>query len=187
MTIGEVIGVHIDEAYVREGRFDTAGEEPKPLVVSEDELEAAAAALDPAVQHGIERAIENVEAVQVGWRAGREQSTQLGANRIVLRVAPVARAAIYVPGGRAPYPSTVVMGVVPARLAGVAQIAVCAPPRRDCDLDPVILAACRLTGAHVVYRMGGAHAIAALAYGRDGQTLAAGTIGGVELWDVGRR
>jgi histidinol dehydrogenase len=59
------------------------------------------------------------------------------------------------------------MGVVPARLAGVEHIAVCAPPRKDGDLDPVVLAACRLAGAHVVYRMGGAQAIAALAYGTE--------------------
>jgi histidinol dehydrogenase len=72
---------------------------------------------------------------------------------------------VYVPGGRAPYPSTVVMGVVPARLAGVGHIAVCAPPGRDGDVDPVVLAACHITGATAVYRMGGAQAIAALAYG----------------------
>ena len=57
------------------------------------------------------------------------------------------------------------MGAVPARLAGVEQIAVCSPPRLDGDLDPVVLAACRLAGVDTVYRMGGAHAIAALAYG----------------------
>ncbi len=91
--------------------------------------------------------------------------TELGENRVVHRHAPVERAAVYVPGGRAPYPSTVVMGTVPARLAGVGHIAVCSPPRRDGDLDPVVLAACRLAGVDAVYRMGGAHAIAALAYG----------------------
>jgi histidinol dehydrogenase len=148
-------------------RFDTPGTPPRPILVGDDELEAAAASLDDSVRHGIERAIENVEAVMVGWRTGAEQSVALGASRIVLRHAPVARAAVYVPGGRAPYPSTVVMGVVPARLAGVEHIAVCAPPRRDGDLDPVVMAACRLTGTSAVYRMGGAHAIAALAYGTD--------------------
>jgi histidinol dehydrogenase len=74
---------------------------------------------------------------------------------------------VYVPGGRAPYPSTVVMGVVPALVAGVAEVVVCAPPRGDGDVDPVILAACRLAGATELYRMGGAQAIAALAYGTD--------------------
>ena len=154
--------------------LDTGGREPRALAVSDDELEAAVAALDPAVRHGIERAIENVEAVAatpdpggvggVGG-VGGAQVTQLGDNRVTHRRAAVERAAIYVPGGRAPYPSTVVMGAVPARLAGVGRIAVCSPPREDGDLDPVVLAACRLAGVHAVYRMGGAHAIAALAYG----------------------
>jgi len=151
--------------YIR--RFDTGGEQPRPLRVERDELEAAAASMDQAVRHGIERAIENLETVMVGWRAGLGESVQVGENRVVLRHVPIARAAVYVPGGRAPYPSTVVMGVVPARLAGVEHIAVCAPPTRDGDVDPVVLAACHLTGVSVVYRMGGAHAIAALAYGTD--------------------
>jgi histidinol dehydrogenase len=145
--------------------LDTAGAEPKPLRVSADELDDAARALDPAVRHGLERAIANVEAV-ASARAHREQtSVDLGTHVVRLGTAPVARAAVYVPGGRAPYPSTVVMGVVPARVAGVREIAVCAPPGADGDVDPVILGACRLAGASRVYRMGGAQAIAALAYG----------------------
>jgi histidinol dehydrogenase len=149
--------------YIR--RFDTGGAEPKPIRIDGDELEAAAAALDPQVSHALERAIENLESVMVGWRAGLGESVQLGENRVVRRHAPVSRAAVYVPAGRAPYPSTVVMGVVPARLAGVEHIAVCAPPGSEGDVNPVVLAACHMTGASVVYRMGGAQAIAALAYG----------------------
>jgi histidinol dehydrogenase len=148
--------------------FDTGGREPQALAVSDHELEAAVAALDPAVRHGIERAIENVEAVAATRDPGGvsgAQVTELGGNRVIHRHAAVGRAAIYVPGGRAPYPSTVVMGAVPARLAGVGHISVCSPPRADGDLDPVVLAACRLAGVHSAYRMGGAHAIAALAYG----------------------
>jgi histidinol dehydrogenase len=148
-------------------RFDTAGGEPRATVVGPDELEAAAAALDPAVRHGIERAIENLEAVLVASRPATPAAVDLGGHRVLLRRVPVARAAVYVPGGRAPYPSTVVMGVVPARLAGVEHIVVCSPPGRDGDLDPVILAACRLTGASAVYRVGGAQAISALAYGTE--------------------
>ena len=79
-----------------------------------------------------------------------------------LREVPVRRAAIYVPGGRAPYPSTVVMGVVTARAAGVEEVVVCAP-----GAHPVILAACALCEADAVFRMGGAHAVAALAYGTE--------------------
>jgi histidinol dehydrogenase len=169
--VGEIIAevrAHGDTAlidYTR--RFDTAGNEPRPLVVDQVDLEAAANLLDPLVRHGIERAIENLEAVLVASNNRKDIPVDLGSHRIVQRHAPVARAAVYVPGGRAPYPSTVVMGVVPARLAGVEHIAVCAPPQPHGDIDPVILAAAALTGASSVYRMGGAHAIAALAYGTE--------------------
>ena len=145
--------------------LDTGGREPQALLVSDAELDDALARLDPAIRHGIDRAIENVAAVAGAACPDRRRLTELGENRVVHRHAPVERAAVYVPGGRAPYPSTVVMGAVPARLAGVGHIAVCSPPRGDGDLDPVVLAACRLAGVDAVYRMGGAHAIAALAYG----------------------
>ncbi|MGH2885239.1 MAG: histidinol dehydrogenase, partial [Solirubrobacteraceae bacterium] len=131
--------------------LDTGGREPQALLVSEAELDAATMRLDPEVRHGIERAIENVEAVARGDTPGPPRTTELGGNRIIRRHAPVQRAAIYVPGGRAPYPSTVVMGAVPARLAGVEHISVCSPPRVDGDLDPVVLAACRLAGVNAVY------------------------------------
>ena len=80
---------------------------------------------------------------------------------------PVRRAAVYVPGGRAPYPSTVVMGAITARVAGVPEIAVCAPPGPEGAPHPVILAACVLCEVTEVYRMGGAQAIAALAFGTE--------------------
>jgi histidinol dehydrogenase len=86
---------------------------------------------------------------------------------VVLRDVPVGSAAVYVPGGRAPYPSTVAMGVVTARAAGVVDVAVCAPPGPDGQIDGAILAACRLCGVQRVYRMGGAQAVAALAYGTE--------------------
>ncbi len=145
--------------------LDTGGREPQALLVSDAELDDALARLDPSIRHGIDRAIENVAAVAGARMPGPPTVTELGENRVVHRHAPVERAAVYVPGGRAPYPSTVVMGTIPARLAGVGHIAVCSPPRGDGDLDPVVLAACRLAGVDAVYRMGGAHAIAALAYG----------------------
>ncbi len=87
--------------------------------------------------------------------------------RITVAEQPVRRAAVYVPGGRAPYPSTVVMGAVTARAAGVGEIAVCAPPGPGGRAHPVILAACVLCEVSEVYRMGGAQAIAALAYGTE--------------------
>ena len=148
-------------------RFDTGGTEPLQIPVDPGELDATAAALEPDIRHAIERAIENLETVMVASRAAPAQTVELGSHRVVVRHAPVTRAAIYVPSGRKPYPSTAVMGVVPARMAGVEHIAVCSPPGKDGELDPVILGACRLTGATAVYRMGGAHAIAALAYGTE--------------------
>jgi histidinol dehydrogenase len=99
---------------------------------------------------------------------GRDATVDLPqGQRIVLREVPVGSAAVYVPGGRAAYPSTVVMGVVTARSAGVVDVVVCAPPGLDGEIDPVILGTCRLCGVERVYRMGGAQAIAALAYGTD--------------------
>ena len=85
--------------------------------------------------------------------------------RVTLRELPVGAAAVYVPGGRAPYPSTAVMGVVAARAAGVLDVAVCSPPGRDGEIDAAVLGTCRLLGVERVYRMGGAQAVAALAYG----------------------
>lgn len=157
-----------DEA-VREltRRHDTRGAEPKPLRVEPAELEAALAALDADVRAGLELAIANVRAVaEAGVDEDRATTLPQG-QRVVLRELPVARAAVYVPGGRAPYPSTVVMGVVTARAAGVREVVACAPPGPGGDVHPTILAACALAGADEVYRAGGAQAIGALAYGTE--------------------
>ena len=169
-TVGEIIarvrqgGDEAVREYTR--TLDTDGAEPRPLRVEERELEAAAGALEPAVRVGIEQAINSVRRVAETGLV-EEQTVGFDGHEVALREAPVERAGIYVPGGRAPYPSTVVMGVVPARVAGVPDVAVCAPPRRDGELDPVVLGASWLAGASVVYRMGGAQAIAALAYGTE--------------------
>lgn len=82
-------------------------------------------------------------------------------------VRPLGRAGIYVPGGRAAYPSTVIMGAVPAQVAGVAGIAVCSPPRPSGEIAEPVLAACAVAGIDEVYRVGGAQAIAAMAYGTE--------------------
>ncbi|MFL5829093.1 MAG: histidinol dehydrogenase [Solirubrobacteraceae bacterium] len=146
-------------------RFDTGGAEPKPLLVDPAETSDAAERLDDAVRTGLEGAIDNVAAVAGGWGREPDRAIEFDRHQVVLRTAPVPRAAVYVPGGRAPYPSTVVMGVVTARTAGVPEVVVCAPPGEDGDLHLAILAACHLTRATDVYRMGGAQAVAALAYG----------------------
>jgi histidinol dehydrogenase len=147
-------------------RFDLKGNDPKPLTVADEDLDTARDDLDPVIAKGLEAAIENVRQVAAASLEA-ERAVIFDDHEVTLREAPVERAAVYVPGGRAPYPSTVVMGVTTARVAGVTEVAVCAPPEAGGDPNPVVLAACRLTGADRVYRMGGAQAIAALAYGTE--------------------
>jgi histidinol dehydrogenase len=146
-------------------RFDKAELAPEQLRVDARELEAAVGVLEPAVLAGLRTAIENVRAVaEAQLREPVEVSLPQGQTVAVGEV-PVGRVGIYVPGGRAPYPSTVVMCAVTARIAGVRQIAVCAPPGPGGQAHPAILAACVLCEVSEVYRIGGAQAIGALAYG----------------------
>lgn len=146
---------------------DAGGATPKGLRVEPQECSEALAALDPDVRAALEIAIENVRTVaEAGLDADSEATLPQG-QTVLLREIPVARAAVYVPGGRAPYPSTVVMGVVTAQVAEVEDVVVCTPPTFDGDIHPTILAACALMGVDAVYRMGGAHGIAALAYGTE--------------------
>jgi histidinol dehydrogenase len=148
-------------------RFDATGAEPKPLVVAPQELDEAIKELALDVVAGLQVTIANVAQVaDAAVGEGRTVALAQG-QQIALREIPVASAAVYVPGGRAPYPSTVAMGVVTARAAGVLDVAVCAPPGADGEIDATILGACRLCGVQRVYRMGGAQAIAALAYGTE--------------------
>jgi histidinol dehydrogenase len=148
-------------------RFDARGGDPKPLIVSPQELDDAIRQLPLELVAGLQVTIANVAQVaDAGIEEGAVVELAQG-QRIALREIPVGAAAIYVPGGRAPYPSTVAMGVVTARAAGVLDVAVCAPPGEDGQIDAAILGACRLCGVERVYRMGGAQAIAALAYGTD--------------------
>ena len=148
-------------------RFDTDGVAPDGLLISGEELDEALKLLDLELVAGLQVAIANVAAVaQAGVSEDVVVELPQG-QQVLLREVPVQAAAVYVPGGRAPYPSTVVMGVVTARAAGVIDVAVCAPPGRDGQIDPVILGACRLCGVQRVYRMGGAQAIAAFAYGTE--------------------
>jgi histidinol dehydrogenase len=148
-------------------RFDTSGGEPRPLLVTAEELDEAIKLLPLELVAGLQVAIANVALVaQAG--AGDDVTVEPPqGQQVVLREVPVASAAVYVPGGRAPYPSTVVMGVVSARAAGVIDVAVCAPPGADGQIDPLILGTCRLCGVERVYRMGGAQAIGALAHGTE--------------------
>ena len=152
-------------AYTR--KFDTAGGEPRPLLVSPEELDASIKELPLELVAALQVTIANVALVaQAGVSEDITVALPQG-QTIFVRELPVGSAAVYVPGGRAPYPSTVVMGVVTARAAGVLDVAVCSPPGPDGEIDRLILGACRLCGVERVYRMGGAQAIAALALGTD--------------------
>ncbi len=156
--------------YTRE--YDTGGTTPAALRVPEAELDTAEARLDDAVRgRPAPRHRQRHEGRR--GRIGLRPDRHLRRPRGPLREVPVDSAAVYVPGGRAPYPSTVIMGVVTARVAGVQNIAVCAPPGADGEVNSAVLGACRLAGASVVYRMGGAQAIAALAFGTE--TVSAST------------
>jgi histidinol dehydrogenase len=147
-------------------QFDTGGSTPSALQVPEAELETALGRLPGDVREGLTLAIKNVTRVCEA-ALSEDRTVNFDGHQVVLREVPVRRGAVYVPGGRAPYPSTVVMGTVCAKVAGVREIAVCAPPGADGEVNSVVLGACRLAGASVVYRMGGAQAIAALAYGTE--------------------
>ena len=149
-------------------RFDHAELGPEELRVDANELESSVGVLEPSVLTGLRTAIANVKAVAKAQVRDELVTVELPEGHTVEVVErPVRRAAVYVPGGRAPYPSTVVMGAVTARVAGVPEIAVSAPPGPDGRAHPVILAACVLCEVTEVYRMGGAQAIAALAFGTE--------------------
>jgi histidinol dehydrogenase len=133
----------------------------RPLRVSEEELRAALDGLDARVREGLETAVANVRRVAEAGLAEDAAVVFPDGHSVTLREVPVRRAAVYAPGGRAPYPSSVVMGAVTARAAGVQELVVAAAPH------PVILAAAALCGADEVFRMSGAQAIAALALGTE--------------------
>jgi histidinol dehydrogenase len=148
-------------------RFDHAELGPRELAVPPAEIEAAIGTLEPAVLAGLREAIANVRAVAEAQLRDTIR-VELDAGHVVeIDEIPVRRAGAYVPGGRAPYPSTVVMCATTARVAGVDELALCAPPGPEGRAHPAILAACGLCGVTEVYRMGGAQAIGALAYGTE--------------------
>ena len=136
-------------------RFDHAELGPDELRVDPRELEASIGVLEPALVEALRTAIANVRVVAEAQLAEPVAVEGAQGQRIEVAERPVHRAGVYVPGGRAPYLSTVVMCAVTARVAGVAQVAVCAPPGPGGKAHPAILAACVLCGVSEVYRMGG--------------------------------
>ncbi len=129
----------------------------------------ALAGLDPKVREALESAIERVRKASAVQIPSEAVTTFADGARVVQRWLPVERVGLYVPGGKAVYPSSVVMNVVPAQVAGVASIALVSPPQQAFAgrVHPTILAAAELLGVSEVYAMGGASAIGALAYGVD--------------------
>jgi histidinol dehydrogenase len=137
------------------------------LRVSGAELDAAYQQVSKELLKAIELAAQNIEAfhrqrVPKSWVTFGEDDVVLGK-----RYNPVDRAGIYVPGGRACYPSTVLMNAIPAKVAGVPQIVMVTPPGADKALNPAVLVAAQVAGVEEIYRVGGAQSIAALAYGTD--------------------
>lgn len=145
-------------------QFD--GAEIAAIRVSEEEITAGMAKVDPAFLQVLQRAKANISEFH------EKQVTQgfmLTRNGAVMgqRVLPLAKVGVYVPGGTAAYPSTVLMNVIPAKIAGVQKIVLVTPPLQDGSVNPAILAAAQVAGVDEIYRIGGAQAVAALAYGTE--------------------
>ncbi|MCW2681395.1 MAG: Histidinol dehydrogenase [Frankiales bacterium] len=156
------------EQAVREAtkRFD--GVEPEHLRVPPGALATALEQLDPAVRAALEEATRRARTVSTAQLREDEVVRVVEGATVTERWVPVGRVGLYVPGGRVAYPSSVVMNVVPALVAGVESLAVASPPQADGLPHPVVLAACALLGVDEVWAVGGAQAVAMFAYGIDG-------------------
>jgi histidinol dehydrogenase len=152
-------------------RFDAPEVAPGELVLTIDrgELERAKGELEADVQGALEVAARNIQGVaraELG-RAGTTRVELAQGQAVTLASNAVASAGIYAPGGRGAYPSTVLMCCIPARVAGVGRVVVATPPGPDGSVNPVVLGACAIAGVDQVHPVGGAQAIAALAYGTE--------------------
>ena len=135
------------------------------LRVSEEELEAGVAKVDKEFFAILEKSAANIRAFHKkqkrrGFKIKKEKGVVLGQ-----RVSPIERVGLYVPGGTAAYPSTVLMDAIPAKIAGCPKVVMVTPPGKDGSVPPVILAAAKVAGVDEIYKVGGAQAVAALAYG----------------------
>lgn len=144
---------------------DFDGVEVDGFRLPQERIDAALDNIDPSFLAALEKAAEQIRdfhqrEVQQSWFTTRADGTMLG-----VKVTPVRAAGIYVPGGRAQYPSTVLMNAIPAKVAGVERVVMVTPPQRDGGISPYTLAAAKVAGVDEVYTVGGAQAIAALAYG----------------------
>ena len=146
-------------------RFD--GFRPEPMAVSPEALEQAWTSLPTNLRDALELAHRRITDFHQRQRPADLAVTGPHGERLGRRWRPVERAGLYVPGGRAAYPSTVLMNAVPARVAGVKDVVICSPAGRDGAVNPVVLAAAHLAGVKTVFRLGGAQAVAAMAYGSE--------------------
>ncbi|MDE7299386.1 MAG: histidinol dehydrogenase [Lachnospiraceae bacterium] len=155
-----------DEALFRYTlQFDKAALDAQSIRVTEAEIEEAYGQVDGELVRVIRAAIKNIEAYHVlqkrsSWFDAKENGVILGQ-----KITPVASVGVYVPGGKAAYPSSVLMNIIPARVAGVGRIVMTTPPGRDGKVNPGTLVAAREAGVSEIYKVGGAQAIAALAFG----------------------
>jgi len=173
-----------DEAVLElTNRFDATERPISALRVDRGELAAALTSLDPQLRRSLELAAANIRQVaeaQVDSRLGAIQLPQ--GQTVTLREVPFASAGVYGPGGRAAYPSSVLMCAIPAQVAGVGQLAVASPPDRSGRVHPVVLAAAALCEIDDVYAMGGAQAIFALAHGTQTVKRCAAVVGPGNNW-----
>lgn len=150
-------------------QFDRVGLKAARFEVKPAELRAAERALDPELRRALKLAAKRIEAFHRRQKLKGWSYTDPQLGRLEMRVQPLDRVGVYAPGGKAAYPSTVLMDVIPAKVAGVKEVIVVTPPQADGDADRRTLAAASLAGADRVFRVGGAQALAALAFGT--QTL----------------
>lgn len=146
-------------------KFDGATVTPENIEVTEAEIAEAYEQVDPKLLEVIRKAKENIRVYhekqkQYSWFDSKPDGTILGQ-----KVTALSRVGVYVPGGKAAYPSSVLMNVMPAKVAGVEQIVMCTPPDKEGKVYPTTLVAAKEAGVDVIYKVGGAQAIAAMAYG----------------------
>lgn len=151
-------------------KFDKASLTPGTMRVTADEIKSAYASLekeDPELLRIMKTAAENIRVFHEQQKEEGFMMDTAKGSKIGVRVRPITVAGVYVPGGTAPLPSTVLMDVIPASVAGVPRIVFCTPPRADGTIAPVILAAADIAGATEIYKVGGSQAVAAMAYGTE--------------------
>jgi histidinol dehydrogenase len=159
-----------DEAELLKLAEEFDGVRPQSIRIKQSDLDSALANLDPAVRKALELSISRIRKVHEDQRRSDKTTKVVDGGVVTERWIPVDRVGLYVPGGRAVYPSSVLMNVIPAQIAEVSSIAVASPPQKEFGglPHPTILAACALLGIKEVYAIGGAQAIALFAYGMDG-------------------